>query len=409
MSTAIEVRGVGKRYRLGEHRAAYGTLRDSITAAVTRSRRRSAPEDEIWALRDVDLTVEEGAALGIVGNNGAGKSTLLRILARITEPTIGVSRTRGRVGALLEVGTGFHDELTGSENVFLCGAVMGMTRREVRQRFDEIVAFAGVEPFLATPLKRYSSGMRLRLAFAVAAHLEPELMLVDEILAVGDVDFQRRCLTRMGRLSDEGRTVVFVSHDLGAVARLCPRAIWMYRGRIVSDGDSQHVVQEYYASVVGQASSAELDVEGDVGVRRVTIVDEQGEVLSRPPRDEPLCVEARVLARRPVPGLDMAVWIVGTDGTRLLDEAWSDQSDVPELAPAPGEYAVRLRVPPLLRAGEYVVGIWLGTEITTFVAQDILSFPIAPLPSDRQEWTTRRRVVQPPVSWSVRSLAGMGQ
>lgn len=405
-ATAIEVHGVGKRYRLGEDRAAYETLRETLANAFALHRRRAPRAREIWALRDVDLTVDEGHALGIVGNNGAGKSTLLRILARITEPSTGVARTRGRVGALLEVGTGFHDELTGRENVFLSGAVMGMTRRDVRRRFDEIVAFAEVDRFLSTPLKRYSSGMRLRLAFAVAAHLEPEVMLVDEILAVGDVDFQRRCLSRMRRLSEEGRTVIFVSHDLGAVARLCPRAIRMDQGRVTRDGRADDVVQEYYSSIVREASAAELDVEGEVGVRRAAIIDSRGEVVSRPQRGEPLRVEIRVVARRSVPGLDMGVWLVATDGTRLLDEAWSDQIDMPVLAPAPGEYAVTLQIPPLLRAGEYVLGVWLGTELGTFVDRDLLAFSLAPMPSDRQEWMMRRRVVQPPVTWTERMVGG---
>jgi len=244
--------------------------------------------------------------------------------------------------------------------------------------------------------------MRLRLAFAVAAYLEPELMLVDEILAVGDVDFQRRCLTRMGRLSEEGRTVIFVSHDLGAVARLCPRVVWMDHGRVRRDGRADDVVQEYYSAVVSAANATELEVQGDVGVSRAAIVDENGEVVSRPQRGQPLRVEIRVLARRPIPGLDMAIWVVATDGTRLLDEAWSDQADVPEMAPAPGEYAVELCIPPLLRAGDYVLRIWLGTELTTFVDRDLLAFPLAPQPSDRQEWMTRRRLVQPPVTWSAR-------
>jgi ABC-type polysaccharide/polyol phosphate transport system ATPase subunit len=200
----IEVQGVGKRYRLGEQAAAYGTLRDSLSSVFRRRGGDTKARKEFWALRDVDLTIHEGEALGLVGGNGAGKTTLLRILARITDPTVGVTRTRGRVGALLEVGTGFHPELSGRDNVFLSGAVMGMTRRDIRRRFDEIVEFSGVEQFIDTPLKRYSSGMRLRLAFAVAAHLEPELMLVDEVLAVGDSDFQRRSLARMATLREEG-------------------------------------------------------------------------------------------------------------------------------------------------------------------------------------------------------------
>jgi len=221
---AIQLDSVAKRYRIGRYPGAYLTLRETLAA---RTRRGEDEARVAWALRDVSFAIAEGEAVGIIGANGAGKSTLLRILARITQPTSGVSRTRGRVGSLLEVGTGFHPELSGRENVFLNGAILGMTRRELRARFDEIVAFAGVERFLDTPLKRYSTGMRLRLAFAVAAHVDPEIMLVDEVLAVGDARFRERCLGKMRELGREGRTVLFVSHDLGAVTRLCSRAIWL--------------------------------------------------------------------------------------------------------------------------------------------------------------------------------------
>jgi ABC-2 type transport system ATP-binding protein/lipopolysaccharide transport system ATP-binding protein len=396
--TAIEVVGLGKRYRLGQQHAAYGSLRDTIAAAVRRPRSDGGPTD-LWALRDVDLTVREGEALGLVGTNGAGKSTLLRILARITDPTEGVSRTRGRVGVMLEVGTGFHPELTGSENVFLGGAVMGMTRRDIRQRFDEIVEFAGIAPFLDTPLKRYSSGMQLRLAFAVAAHLEPELMLVDEILAVGDVEFQRRCMSRMDRLSQEGRTVVFVSHDLGAIARLCTRAVWADHGRVVRDGVPGEVIQAYYSAILSHAGQATFDVDGDVGVSHVAVVDEHGALLPQPPREEPFYVQARLVSRRGLPGLDMCAYVLGRDGTVLINEHWSDQPGLPELVPSDGAYVVRVRVPPVLRAGDYVIGLWVGTEHHTYFDRQALQVTLAPSPTDRQEWLVRRRVFQPPVEW----------
>jgi ABC-2 type transport system ATP-binding protein/lipopolysaccharide transport system ATP-binding protein len=315
-----------------------------------------------------------------------------------------VARTRGRVGALLEVGTGFHPELSGRDNVFLSGAVMGMTRTDIRRRYDEIVEFAGVTDFLDTPLKRYSSGMRLRLAFAVAAHLEPELMLVDEILAVGDVEFQRRCLTRMGQLSREGRTVVFISHDLGAVTRLCPRAVWMDHGRVVRDGESTDVVQEYYAAVIEHAGEVELDVEGDVGISRIALTDEQGDALQRPQRGDPLGVTVTVVVRRPVPSLDLAVYLLATDGSRILDESWSEQEGFPPLAAEPGEYAVRIVVPPLLRAGDYVLGVWLGTEHTDYHQSETLALSVVPRVDDRQAALTRPRVVQPLVRWSSRRL-----
>src|SRR5262245_26450585 len=230
---AIEARNLGKRYRLGQ--SGYATLREKLGS---RRGLQHGPTEarEIWALRDLDLEIREGDVLGFVGRNGAGKTTLLKTIARIVRPTTGVVRVRGRVGALLEVGTGFHPELTGRENIYLNGVVLGMSRREIDRRFDDIVEFAGVERFLDTPLKRYSSGMYLRLAFAVAAHIDPDVVIVDEVLAVGDAEFQRRCLGRMSEFGREGRTVLFVSHDTGAVASLCSRAVWLDAGEIKADG-----------------------------------------------------------------------------------------------------------------------------------------------------------------------------
>jgi lipopolysaccharide transport system ATP-binding protein len=259
MSVAIVTEELSKSYRIGEMHGAYGTLRESLTAAIRRLGRRheSHHHEEIWALRDVSLEVQEGEVLGVIGRNGAGKSTLLRILTRITTPTSGRAEIRGRVGSLLEVGTGFHPELTGRENVFLNGSVLGMKQREIQGKFTEIVEFSGVEQFIDTPVKRYSSGMSVRLAFAVAAHLEPEILLVDEVLAVGDAEFQRRCLGRMEDLSHSGRTVLFVSHQMQAVSQLCDRAIWLDKGQTVRDGPSTSVVAEYLQSGLGAGSSRE--------------------------------------------------------------------------------------------------------------------------------------------------------
>jgi len=247
MTVAIEVEGLSKKYRLGQYQAAYGTLRETLVHAGRRlaGREHQSSVTEIWALRDVSFEVPEGQVLGVIGRNGAGKSTLLKILTRIAAPTEGRAEIRGRVGSLLEVGTGFNQELTGRENVYLNGAILGMKRREIEQRFDDIVEFSGVEKFIDTPVKRYSSGMYVRLAFAVAAHLEPEILFVDEVLSVGDAEFQRRCLGRMEELANTGRTVVFVSHALPAVAQLCDRAIWINGGQIVGDGRTAEVIANY--------------------------------------------------------------------------------------------------------------------------------------------------------------------
>ena len=248
MAIAIDAQGLSKKYRIGEMQAAYGTLRESLSHAGKRMIGREhhmAGKQEIWALKDISFQVPEGEVLGIVGRNGAGKSTLLKVLTRITTPTSGRVEIRGRVGSLLEVGTGFHAELTGRENIYLNGAILGMKRREIDQRFDEMVEFSGVEKFIDTPVKRYSSGMYVRLAFSVAAHLEPEIMLVDEVLSVGDAEFQRRCLGRMEELGSTGRTVVFVSHQLSAIAQLCDRALHINGGKIVQDGPPAEVIAQY--------------------------------------------------------------------------------------------------------------------------------------------------------------------
>jgi lipopolysaccharide transport system ATP-binding protein len=261
---AIRVQGLGKRYQLGRRQRSDGSFRyerfsDALVSAVTApyrwlrarpSRAVTAAEEEFWALRDVSFEVKEGEVLGIIGRNGAGKSTLLKILARITEPTRGSIELGGRVASLLEVGTGFHPELTGRENIYLNGAILGMRHAEIRGKFDEIVAFAEVDRFLDTPVKRYSSGMYVRLAFAVAAHLEPDILVVDEVLAVGDAQFQQKCMGKMGEAAKTGRTVLFVSHNMAAVEALCGRALLLEHGRVVLDGKPPAVVEQYLSRAI---------------------------------------------------------------------------------------------------------------------------------------------------------------
>jgi lipopolysaccharide transport system ATP-binding protein len=263
-SDAILVQGLGKRYRIGERRARYKALRDVLTEAakwpvrMLSGRAAGRRETEtIWALRDVGFRIGHGEVVGVIGRNGAGKSTLLKILARITDPTTGLVEIRGRVGSLLEVGTGFHLELSGRENIYLNGAILGMRRQEIERKFDEIVAFAGVDRFVDTPVKHYSSGMYLRLAFSVAAHLDPEVLLVDEVLAVGDAAFQRKCLEKMEDVGRHGRTVLFVSHNMPAVTRLCERTIMLESGSVALDGPSHQVVARYLSSDVGTMARRE--------------------------------------------------------------------------------------------------------------------------------------------------------
>src|SRR5271170_4553607 len=245
-NSVIHVEGLGKRYRVSE-RERYFALRDVLARVLTAPfrRRQRAATDYLWALRDVSLDVQQGEVVGLIGRNGAGKTTLLKLLSRITRPTSGFAEIHGRVGSLLEVGTGFHSELTGRENIYLSGAILGMSKREIDQKHDAIVAFAEVERFLDTRLKPYSTGMQMRLAFAVAAHLEPEILLVDEVLAVGDIEFQKKCLGKMQEVSKSGRTIVFVSHQMNQIRRLCERVVWIDGGHIREDGSTGKVIAAY--------------------------------------------------------------------------------------------------------------------------------------------------------------------
>lgn len=287
--SAISVLDLGKRYRIGRREERPDTLasaawsllsRPAANLARLRDLRRISPDEQrddlIWALADVSFAVEEGEVLGIIGRNGAGKSTLLKILSRITEPTCGRAEIRGRVASLLEVGTGFHPELTGRENIYLNGTILGMRKREIDGSFDEIVEFAGIGRFLDTPIKRYSSGMKVRLAFAVAAHLQAEVLLIDEVLAVGDIGFQRKCLGKMHEVSRSGRTVLFVSHSMATISGLCERCIFLDGGRIVADGETRQVVQRYLAAVDEHTEQVDLedreDREGS-GRARITSFD----------------------------------------------------------------------------------------------------------------------------------------
>jgi lipopolysaccharide transport system ATP-binding protein len=288
MTTAIHVRNLGKRYQLGAREARYATFRDALVRAAKapfdRFRRlsgRASVAETFWALQDVSFDIEEGEVVGIIGRNGAGKSTLLKILSQITEPTTGEVELHGRVGSLLEVGTGFHPELTGRENIYLNGAILGMKREEITRRFDEIVAFAGVEKFLDTPVKRYSSGMYVRLAFAVAAHIEPDILIVDEVLAVGDAAFQEKCLGKMGEVARGGRTVLFVSHNMAAVQHLCSRVVMLKAGKLHANGPSADVVCEYLSNAKdGQTLMLDdwqdRETTGDARITKVEIGGKKG-------------------------------------------------------------------------------------------------------------------------------------
>ncbi len=334
---AIQVRGLGKRYRLGETHEVYRTFRDTLATLPawlrnTSRERRAAkagghdpetPPGTFWALRGIDLDVHEGDVLGIVGRNGAGKSTLLKILARITEPTRGRAEIHGRIGSLLEVGTGFHLELSGRENIFLSGAILGMRKAEIRRKFEAIVDFAGVDEFLDTPVKRYSNGMRVRLAFAVAAHLEPEILIVDEVLSVGDAEFQKKCVGKMKDVAGGGRTVLFVSHNMQAVKALCESGILLERGRIVQRGPIADVVEAYLARATAVDPGTLIPPEFhrrypcDLEVFRVDVLNRHGEPAGFVLMEEPFGLRLHCRARRSRPDYTVNVQFRRDDGLVL--------------------------------------------------------------------------------------------
>lgn len=353
---AIQVENLGKQYRLGRTLRQHDTLRDALVhnllrplAGLRRGLHSLEVEgpDAIWALRDVSLGVRPGEVMGVIGRNGAGKSTLLKILSRITEPTEGRGVINGRVGSLLEVGTGFHPELTGRENIFLNGAILGMRKQDIRRRFDEIVAFGEIEQFLDTPVKRYSSGMFMRLAFAVASHLEPEILLVDETLAVGDAVFQKKCLGKMGEVAKEGRTVLFVSHNLGAIQSLCTTALLLEEGQVHSHGPAGQVVHQYLSKVIESehtmnpvlvAPSSRTKGTAAVHIVSLGIHDRSGDWRQKFSIWEPVVLVYEIENREPIPK-QISCWfsIVDSQGSVV---GTSIQYDSPHEAPS---------VPPLSR------------------------------------------------------------
>ena len=365
---AIDVEHIAKRYVIGGVKElGYKTIRDSISGMFRRRAKTPSVREEIWALRDVSFSAAEGEVIGIIGRNGAGKSTLLKVLSRITEPTEGHARMRGVVGSLLEVGTGFHPELTGRENIYLNGAILGMPRAQIIRKLDEIVAFAEVEQFLDTPVKRYSSGMYVRLAFAVAAHLDTDVLIVDEVLAVGDASFQRKCLNKMEDVGKQGRTVLFVSHNLSSVTRLCPRAILIDAGRVVRDGPAHEVVRSYLHSDLGTTAAREWrnasEAPGNEWVRlqAVRVRNEDGAVSDHVDIRKPTEIELEWEVLKPGRVLVPNLHFLNQEGVIIfissdLDPEWRGRS-----RPA-GHYVSTVRVPGnFLAEGTVVVSAAIST------------------------------------------------
>jgi lipopolysaccharide transport system ATP-binding protein len=390
---------------------------NALSAPLRAIRRVQAPKvdgaDTLWALRDVSFDVEQGQVLGVIGRNGAGKSTLLKVLSRITEPTVGSVTIRGRVGSLLEVGTGFHPELTGRENIFLNGAILGMRRAEIERKFDEIVAFSEVEQFIETPVKRYSSGMYLRLAFAVAAHLEPEILVVDEVLAVGDAEFQKKCIGKMGDVAQQGRTVLFVSHNMSAVLRLTQESIVLEKGRLVLRAPSSEAV-DYYLSA-GNAKAGERLWEADevpaeaAPFRPITlrVRDVKGNVVDTVRSVEPFHIDMEYELAAPITGLRVGVYLTTARGDQVLTSFDTDDQKRFEkhgTRPA-GRYVSRCTIPPdLLNGGRYTLGVNASTYRVRryFMDEQALNFNVETSGAPGMQWPEPRPgVLRPRFAWKI--------
>ncbi len=372
---AIRVENLGKLYHLGKAQQRHNTLRDALAAGLRapvdwfrrNGKSGGASETDLWALHDVSFDVKRGEVIGIIGRNGAGKSTLLKILSRITEPTKGHALVHGRVGSLLEVGTGFHPELTGRENIYLNGAILGMRRAEITRKFDEIVAFAEVEKFLDTPVKRYSSGMYVRLAFSVAAHLEPEILVVDEVLAVGDLGFQKKCLGKMGDVARGGRTVLFVSHNMNAVQRLCTACMMLDQGRLATYGDTDDVVVRYVSSnssTVSPRSWIDLTHMSRTGTGRarfsaIWYSSDNATVDFQPYSGGPLEISLVIKSDLPRTAGSIAVTLYDQYGTKLVNADTIALGQGVQLQE--GLNIVRLNIRELhLNPGIYILGLWVA-------------------------------------------------
>jgi lipopolysaccharide transport system ATP-binding protein len=422
MKPIIRVENLGKRYRLGVGQEPYGTLRDKLVKMASAPKRLwqrngHATKPIIWAVRDVNFEVARGEVVGIIGRNGAGKSTLLKVLSRITEPTTGRIELYGRIGSLLEVGTGFHPELSGRENIYLNGAILGMARSEITRKFDEIVAFAEVERFIDTPVKHYSSGMYLRLAFAVAAHLEPEILLVDEVLAVGDIRFQRKCLDKMQEVGRQGRTVIFVSHNMSAITRLCPRTILLDGGTILRDGPSSQVVSAYLTTGLGTTAArawpdrATAPGNNIVVLRAVCVRSETGEATDALDIRRTVAIEVEYEVLTPGYVLVPNLHFYNEEGVYAfvsgdLDPFWYRR-------PRPiGRYLSTVTIPGnLLAEGTLLVGAAMSTlnpETVHFYERDAVAFQVI----DSMDGNSARGdyagpmpgVMRPLLDWQTRVL-----
>ena len=423
--TAVHVENVGKQYRIGQLVGNYRTLRETLSETFNVRKKTSENNhflpDTIWALKDVSFEVQQGQVLGIVGRNGAGKSTLLKILARVTEPTEGLVEINGRVGSLLEVGTGFHPELTGRENIFLNGAILGMKKTEIESKFDEIVAFAEVEKFIDTPVKRFSSGMYLRLAFAVAAHLEPEILVVDEVLAVGDAEFQRKCLGKMSDVAKQGRTVLFVSHNMSAILRLTKETRVIDKGHLLLRAPTGEAVDFYLARGLTQEGQriwqpdeipAHADPFKPVAIR---LMNTRGHIIETARSTEPFILEVEYELKKVVKGLRVGIYIITSHGEFVFTSFDTDDPARFEQFSQrlKGTYISRCKIPAyLLNSGRYVVGVNASSYRikTYFHEEQAMAFNVDASGAPGTQWPeTRLGPIRPSLNWQITSTHQIGK
>jgi lipopolysaccharide transport system ATP-binding protein len=424
--TVIRVENLGKRYRIGASHERYKTLRDTLVSGIkapiqklqhgSTARHASTGPNLIWALRDISFDVPRGKVMGIVGRNGAGKSTLLKILSRVTEPTEGSAEIHGRVGSLLEVGTGFHPELTGRENIYLNGAILGMKRLEIERKFDEIVAFSEVEQFIDTPVKRYSSGMYLRLAFAVAAHLEPEILVVDEVLAVGDAEFQRKCMGKMSDVAQAGRTVLFVSHNMSAVLRLTEETIVLDKGRLVFRAPTPQAVDYYMAA--GFTGSGERlwnpqDIPADAAPfapLALRLRDTKGHIVDTLRSTESIHVEIEYHLEQPITGLRVGIYLLTMRGEYVFTSFDLDNpSRFEQLGiRQEGHYISRCTIPAdTLNEGRYVLAVNASSfRVKRYFWDDrALAFTVDATGAPGKQWPEPRMgSIRPALDWVIERL-----
>ena len=414
---SVDVNHIGKRYRIGVSTRQYNTLRDTLSGLIQNPKQRlhqkMTDSNSFWALKDVSFKVEEGKAIGIIGRNGAGKSTLLKILSRVTEPTEGSAVIRGRVGSLLEVGTGFHPELTGRENIFLNGAILGMKRTEIEKKLDEIIAFSEVEKFVDTPVKRYSSGMYLRLAFAVAAHLDPEILVVDEVLAVGDAEFQRKSLGKMSDVANQGRTVLFVSHNMSAIMRLTEETIVLERGKVAMQAPTSEAVDYYLSQGYSQEGEHEWkDDEFDKNPApfhpiRIKVISNSGHVSDTVRSTEPFTIELEYTLDEEITGLRVGFYIISTRGEFILTSFDVDDPIKFETFSTrkPGRYISRCMIPAdFLNEGRFVVGVNASIfKIRTyFHDEQALVFNVNGTGAPGTQWPEPRTgLIRPRLNWEI--------